>query len=71
MVHRAATPEPDEEPIALEDKLFDSEWQNVYMHFLWMIDRQLVTDQSLFSCNQSPKIHQLITDHSQTVTRLL
>ena len=71
VVHRAAMPEPEEEPTTCENKLFNSERQHFYMHFLSMIDRQLVTDQSPFNCNvQSPKIHQLITDRSQTVIRL-
>ena len=42
VVHRAAKPEPEEEPTALEDKLFDSEGQHFYMHILSIIYQQLV-----------------------------
>ena len=42
----------------------------LYAFILSMIISQLDTDQSPFSCNQSPKIRRLVTDRSQTVPRL-
>ena len=53
VVHRAATPEPEEEPTALEDKLFDLERQHFYMQFLSMMNRQLVTDQSVATSHRT------------------
>ena len=55
------------EKTAMVDKLFDSERQHFYMHFLSMIARKLVINQSSISCNQSPKIRRLIINHSQLI----
>ena len=50
----------------LAEKQFDSE-RHIFisMLFLLVIYRQPVTDQSLYSCNQSLNIHWLVTDRSQ------
>ena len=55
----------------LAKKWFDYERRPFYMLlFLLRIDRQLVTNQSSLSCNQSPIIHQLFADRSQQIASL-
>ena len=55
----------------LATKWSDYERHPFYMLLFWLrIDRQLVTDQSPLSCNQSPIIHRLFADRSQQIASL-
>ena len=55
----------------LAKQWFDYERRPFNMLLFWLrIDRQLVTDQSPLSCNQSSIIHRLFADRSQRIASL-
>ena len=60
MVHRAAMPEPEEEPTALEDKFFDSERQHLYTFF---IDDRSATSHRPVSVQLQPVTEDSLTNH--------